>query len=463
MRVRLVAMVFMGLLMTLQIEARLPDFTDLVEQVSPAVVKINATVKGAERQTMGAYPRQMPEELRRLLEQQQRNQRDRPKGLSRGSGFVISADGYILTNHHVVKEADDIRVSFADRREFQATIVGSDKRSDIALLKIEADNLQTLTFAEQDDLRVGAWVLAIGSPFGLDYSVTAGIVSAIGRSIPSEDSSTYVPFIQTDVAINPGNSGGPLFDLEGRVVGINSQIYSRSGGSIGLSFAIPASVALNVVAQLKETGRVDRGWLGVTIQDVSQKLAKSLDLSDAQGALISSVSPDSPADKGGIMPGDVITRFNHQKVVESTDLPPLVGQVPPGESVPVEIVREGSKQELDVIVAALDGDAGSGGEAASSDDFGDRLGLDVESLSDSQLSQLRVRSGVLISDVSPQSPAYKAGLGRGDIIVQLGQVSVVSVEGYRALLPQLPDSRPIAIRFVRQGRAVFRTIQIDAE
>ena len=463
MRVRLAMMVFMGLLVTLKIEARLPDFTDLVDQVSPAVVKINATLKGSERQTMGAYPRQMPEALRGLLEQQQRNQRDRPKGYSSGSGFVISADGYILTNHHVVKEADDIRVSFADRREFQATVVGSDKRSDLALLKIEANDLQTLSFADQDELRVGAWVLAIGSPFGLDYSVTAGIVSAIGRSIPSEDSSTYVPFIQTDVAINPGNSGGPLFDLEGRVVGINSQIYSRSGGSIGLSFAIPASVALNVVAQLKETGRVDRGWLGVTIQDVSQKLAKSLDLSDAQGALISSVSPGSPADKGGIMPGDVITRFNRQKVVDSTDLPPLVGQVSPGKKVPVEIVREGSKQELDVTVAVLDGDAGSRGEAALSDDFGDRLGLVVESLSDSQLSQLRLRGGVLISEVLPQSPAYKAGLSRGDIIVQMGQVGVVSVEGYRAVLPQLPENRPIAIRFVRQGRAVFRTIQIDAE
>ena len=459
MRVKLAMMVFMGLLMSLQIEARLPDFTDLVDQVSPAVVKINVTFKGSERQAMRAYPRQMPEALRELLEQQ----RDRPRGFSMGSGFVISEDGYILTNHHVVNEADEIRVSFADRREFLATVVGSDKRSDLALLKIEADNLQTLTFADQGALRVGAWVLAIGSPFGLDYSVTAGIVSAIGRSIPSEDSSSYVPFIQTDVAINPGNSGGPLFDLEGHVVGINSQIYSRSGGSIGLSFAIPASVALNVVAQLKETGRVDRGWLGVTIQDVSQKLAKSLDLSDAQGALISSVSPDSPADKGGIMPGDVITRFNRQKVVDSTDLPPLVGQVPPGESVPVEIVREGSKQELDVTVAALDGDAGSGDKAALLDDFGDRLGLVVEPLSDSQLSQLRVPGGVLISEVLPQSPAFKVGLGRGDVIVQLGQVSIVSEQGYRALLPQLPENRPIAIRFVRQGRAVFRTIQIDAE
>jgi serine protease Do len=456
-------MVFMGLLMTMQTEARLPDFTDLVDQVSPAVVKINVTFKASERQAMRAYPRQMPEALRELLQQQQRNQRDRPKGYSMGSGFVISEDGYILTNHHVVNDADEIRVSFADRREFQATVVGSDKRSDLALLKIEVDNLQTLTFADQGALRVGAWVLAIGSPFGLDYSVTAGIVSAIGRSIPSEDSSTYVPFIQTDVAINPGNSGGPLFDLKGNVVGINSQIYSRSGGSIGLSFAIPASVALNVVAQLKETGRVDRGWLGVSIQDVSQKLAKSLDLGDAQGALINSVSPDSPAEKGGIMPGDVITRFNRQKVVESSDLPPLVGQVPPGESVPVEIVREGSKQELDITVAVLDGDSGSGGNAASPDDFGDRLGLVVESLSNSQLSQLRSRGGVLVSEVLPQSPAFKAGLSRADVIVQLGQVSVVSLEGYRALLPQLPENRPIAIRFLRQGRAVFRTIQIDAE
>jgi len=273
-----------------------------------------------------------------------------------GSGFVISNDGYILTNHHVVENADEIEVLFADRQEYTATVVGSDRRSDLALLKIKARNLPTLKFAAQDSLKVGAWVLAIGSPFGLDYSVTAGIVSAIGRSIPTQKGENYVPFIQTDVAINPGNSGGPLFNLEGQVVGINSQIYSRSGGSIGLSFAIPASVAVGVIEQLKDHGKVQRGWLGVAIQDVNKRLAESLQLGTPQGALINAVEPDSPADKGGIKPGDVIVRFDGQIIVDSGDLPHVVGMMAPGENAQVEIYREGKRKKLTMKVGSLDTD-----------------------------------------------------------------------------------------------------------
>ena len=257
--------------------AQLPDFTDLVEAASPAVVKINTLSRGQQQRSPQMPQDQIPERLRELFEQRQGPQTRRP-ARSMGSGFVISDDGYILTNHHVVDAADEIQVLFSDRREYTAIVVGSDRRSDLALLKIEAKNLSALEFADSDTLRAGAWVVAIGSPFGLDYSVTAGIVSAIGRSIPTEKGENYVPFIQTDVAINPGNSGGPLFNLEGQVVGINSQIYSRSGGSIGLSFAIPSRVAMGVIEQLKDRGIVQRGWFGVAIQEVTNSLAESLQL-----------------------------------------------------------------------------------------------------------------------------------------------------------------------------------------
>ena len=357
--------------------ASLPDFTELVERVAPAVVKINVSFSGESALKSQPYGGNLPDIFRELLEQQ-RNFRERPDRVSMGSGFVISSDGYIITNHHVVERATKIQVSFADRREFEAKMVGTDRRSDLALLKINGNDLPTLEFATENDLRVGAWVLAIGSPFGLDYSVTAGIVSAMGRSIPTERNENYVPFIQTDVAINPGNSGGPLFDLSGKVVGINSQIYSRSGGSIGLSFAIPAKLALDVVQQLKSTGRVDRGWLGVAIQDVDQKLARSLNLKEAKGALVSAVEIDSPADLGQIMPGDVIVSFNREAVIESSDLPPLVGQVAPGGRVPVEIVRDGKIKKLNVIVAALDGDQPITEQSSKVNENGDRLGLIVE-------------------------------------------------------------------------------------
>ena len=439
--------------------ASLPDFTELVKRVAPAVVKINVSFSGESSLQSQPYGRNLPDIFRELLEQQ-RNLRERPDRVSMGSGFVISSDGYIITNHHVVERATKIQVSFADRREFEAVMVGTDRRSDLALLKINGNDLPTLEFATENDLRVGAWVLAIGSPFGLDYSVTAGIVSAMGRSIPTERNENYVPFIQTDVAINPGNSGGPLFDLSGKVVGINSQIYSRSGGSIGLSFAIPAKLALDVVQQLKSTGRVDRGWLGVAIQDVDQKLARSLNLKEAKGALVSAVEIDSPADVGQILPGDVIISFNREAVIESSDLPPLVGQVAPGGRVPVEIVRDGKIKKLNVIVAALDGDQPITEQRSQVNENGDRLGLIVEDVTKLPIPEDGL-TGVVIQYIAPRSAAEMAGLQQGDIIVQLGKMRISSSKEYDKTVRQMPKNRPVAIRFLRRGAAVFRTIEID--
>ena len=440
------------------VQAQLPNFADLVEDVSPAVVKINTVIKGRKPQGQQNLKGQLPEIFRELLEQRNRQQQPPRDARSMGSGFVISEDGYILTNHHVVDQATEIQVLFADRREYTATIVGSDRRSDLALLKIDATDLPTLSFAEADELRAGDWVLAIGSPFGLDYSVTAGIVSAIGRSIPTEKGENYVPFIQTDVAINPGNSGGPLFNLDGEVVGINSQIYSRSGGSIGLSFSIPTSVALTVVDQLKKNGTVQRGWLGVVMQDVDKALAESLELGKPQGALINAVEPDGPADDAGIVPGDVIVRFNGQPIIDSGDLPQVVGAIAPGKKVKVEVYREGKRKTINVKVGALDKD---GAKVADRSNGADRLGLAVEKLADQERQQLRLRGGIVVVEVSPESAAANAGLRGGDIIVQLGYSRIDDLDEYQQVIAELPKDTPIAIRFYRQGRAIFRTIQIE--
>lgn len=440
------------------VQAQLPNFADLVEDVSPAVVKINTVIKGRKPQGQQNLKGQLPEIFRELLEQRNRQQQPPRDARSMGSGFVISEDGYILTNHHVVDQATEIQVLFADRREYTATIVGSDRRSDLALLKIDATDLPTLSFAEADELRAGDWVLAIGSPFGLDYSVTAGIVSAIGRSIPTEKGENYVPFIQTDVAINPGNSGGPLFNLDGEVVGINSQIYSRSGGSIGLSFSIPTSVALTVVDQLKKNGTVQRGWLGVVMQDVDKALAESLELGKPQGALINAVEPDGPADDAGIVPGDVIVRFNGQPIIDSGDLPHVVGAIAPGKKVKVEVYREGKRKTINVKVGALDKD---GAKVADRRNGADRLGLAVEKLADQERQQLRLRGGIVVVEVSPESAAANAGLRGGDIIVQLGYSRIDDLDEYQQVIAELPKDTPIAIRFYRQGRAIFRTIQIE--
>ena len=435
--------------------ASLPDFTALVEEVAPAVVKINTVSKAAPKAEQPRIQGQMPEIFRELLEKRQRPARP---SRTMGSGFVISADGYILTNHHVVDQAEEIQVQFADRSEYTATVVGSDRRSDLALLKIEANDLPSLEFADSDSIKVGAWVLAIGSPFGLDYSVTAGIISAIGRSLPTVQGENYVPFIQTDVAINRGNSGGPLFNLDGQVVGINSQIYSPTGGSVGLSFSIPVSIASNVVAQLREDGKVKRGFLGVGISDVNKSLAEAMGLPSPMGAAIVSVMPGSAADDGGILPADIIVSVDGQSILRSGDLPHIVGLVKPDTKVKIVVYRDGKRKKLTIKVGALEGDDSM---RASVDDGADRLGISAIAAEKSQLRTLRLRGGVSVAEVLADSPADIAGLRADDIIVQLGYSRIDDLEEYQSVIVELPVNTPVAIRFYRQGQAIFRTIQIN--
>ena len=330
--------------------SELPDFTALVEDNAAVVVNIS-TVR--HRQQSRA-PRSRDEELNEFFERffppdgSQRGPSRRPQSL--GSGFVLDSDGYILTNNHVVEGADEIIVRFIDRRELTAELIGADPRSDLALIKVDADDLPFVRLGDSDQLKVGEWVLAIGAPFGFDYSVTKGIVSAKGRSLPTELNENYVPFIQTDVPINPGNSGGPLFNLDGEVIGINSQIYSNSGGFMGVSFAIPVNIAMEVVAQLKADGRVARGWLGVVIQEVNRDLAESFGLDRPHGALVSRVLEDSPAEQGGILEGDIITAFNGQAIDRSAELPHYVGRAKAGSDATLDVVRDGKKINITLNV-----------------------------------------------------------------------------------------------------------------
>ncbi|GAB2517689.1 DegQ family serine endoprotease [Microbulbifer agarilyticus] len=440
----------------------LPELTDLIEQNSPAVVKINTVERNrASRNSIPPrYQQDIPDIFRHLLEPRQRQQRP---VASMGSGFIISEDGYVVTNNHVVDGADEVRITLTDRREFEAKVIGTDPRSDLALLKVEGDDLPVVRWGDSEGIKVGEWVVAIGSPFGLDYSASAGIVSAMGRSIPNESRENYVPFIQTDVAINPGNSGGPLFNLEGEVVGINSQIYTRSGGSIGLSFAIPASLAQDVVAQLKEKGRVDRGWLGVGIQDVDRKLAKAMGLGKPAGALIGQLEAGSPAEKAGIQVGDIITRFDGEKILTQGDLPHVVGRTRPGAEVPVLLMREGKERKLMVRVGALPGDDEGFAQSSvtSTSDVGGVLGLVVEDIPDSLKQRLGVENGVLVKQVVPGKAGANAGLRSGDIIAQLGFEQVESLSDYAKVVKKLPKGELLPIRFFRGGQPTFRTIQIE--
>jgi serine protease Do len=457
----LIAVVSLIMLPVTSFAAELPDFTQLIEQHSPAVVKITAVSKSETAQVPDQLPPNMeglPDIFRELLE---RRQAPRDRG-SLGSGFIISSDGYVLTNDHVVDQMDTITVILNDQREYTAKLIGSDERSDLALLKVDAKDLPTLTLAKDETLKVGQWVIAIGSPFGLDYSASAGIISAIGRSIPSARSeSNYVPFIQTDVAINPGNSGGPLFNMDGEVVGINSQIYSPSGGSVGLSFAIPSSLAIDVVAQLKDKGRVDRGWLGVMIQDVDKDLASSLGMNKPMGALINELDAEGPAAKSGLKAGDLIVKFNGNEVHASSDLPYLVGRTAPKSKVPVVIMRKGKEQNLTVTVGILPvspAEASTRPAAAPINNSVDALGLVVST--SEQTQREGTEAGVVVNDVKPGSPAAEAGIEAGDVITQLAFTDIQSPVDYAKIVKGLPKNEPQAIRFYRQGRSVFRSIVI---
>lgn len=452
---RVFAVFLLGFFWALPGLSELPDFTGLIEDNSPAVVKINTVEKTSLRRGQ-QLPPNMPDIFRDFFDQRRMPER---KAYSMGSGFIISEDGYILTNNHVIDGASEINVRLLDRREFAGKVVGVDPRSDLALVKIDATNLPAVKLAAADKLKVGEWVVAIGSPFGLDYSASAGIVSAIGRSIPTERGEDYVPFIQSDVAINPGNSGGPLFNLQGEVVGINSQIYTRSGGSIGLSFAIPTSVALEVVNQLKSKGRVDRGWLGVYIQDVDRDLAKSLGLGKPRGALIAQVEKGGPADKAGIKAGDVVIEFNGQPMVDASDLPHSVGLFSPGAKATVVLIRKERKRTVTVEVGKRPGEDSP--PTFADDASGDRLGLEVDPVEDSLRQSWNITGGVTISQVYPETPAELAGLQPGDVIVQLGYKVLADVGDYRQVLGELPGKTPVAIRFFRRGRSIFRTIEVD--
>jgi serine protease Do len=442
--------------------AVLPDFKPIVKSNTPAVVKI--LVEYGARGRPEGHPeidsQEIPEALRRFFEYRGAPPPQRPSQ-SMGSGFIISRDGYIVTNNHVVAGADEILVRMTDRREFEAEVVGLDPRSDLALLKVEAKNLPVLKLGEPGELEVGEWVLAIGSPFGLDYSVTAGIVSAKGRSLPTRSNDNYVPFIQTDVAINPGNSGGPLFNLDGEVVGVNSQIFTRSGGSIGLSFAIPVSVVVDVVDQLKESGEVTRGWLGVTIQDVDKNLAESFGLDKPMGALVTQLQPGGPAAEGGLQAGDIIIKFDGADIATSTELPHVVGLVRPGTRAELVVMRDRKRKTMSLEVGGL-----SSGETASMTagevrtSSGGRLGLAVEDLDEQARSRWGISGGVVVTEVVPGEIAAEAGIRPGDVITLVGSTAISSMSAYEKAMGGLESGESVPLRIIRRGTPLFIGVRI---
>ena len=452
------------------IAKELPDFTELAEKQGPSVVNISVT-QVVQGQGIGGFPG-MPNdeafnELFRRFGLPIPGVPGGPGGQvppqefksnSLGSGFIISADGYILTNAHVVNEADEVIVKLSDKREFKAKIIGADRRTDVALLKIDASGLPKVTVGDPGKLRVGEWVAAIGSPFGLENTMTAGIVSAKGRALPQEN---FVPFIQTDVAINPGNSGGPLFNLKGEVVGINSQIYSRSGGSMGLSFAIPIDVAIEVSTQLKSSGKITRGWLGIAIQEITKDLAESFGMKNTNGALIAGVEKSSPAEKGGLEPGDVITKFDGKPIITSSDLPRAVGAAKPGKKAAVEVLRKGTIRGLNVTV----GESPSEKEEVASNKNVvkpeiNRIGLVLRELTAQQKKALNGKNGLLVADA--QGLAAQAGIRRGDVVLGLNNAEVQSLEQFNKQLAAVAAEKTIALLIQRGENTLYVPIKLAA-
>ena len=461
--------------------AGLPDFTDLVDKVGPAVVNIRTTTRvPAPSDTLppGAGRNDLDELFRRFFgipllpprpggpaappcDQGDNGGADAApeRNAGVGSGFVLSADGYVMTNAHVVDDADSIYVTLTDKREFKAKLIGIDERTDVAVVKIDAANLPTVTIGDSDRVRVGEWVVAIGSPFGLDNTVTAGIVSAKGR-----DTGDYLPFIQTDVAVNPGNSGGPLINMQGEVIGVNSQIYSRTGGFMGISFAIPIDEAMRVAEQLKANGKVTRGRIAVAIGEVPKDVAESLGLPQASGALVSTVEPGGPADRAGVKPGDIITRFGGKPVDAATDLPRMVGETKPGSRTTVTVWRKGQTATLPIVVEETSDkspkQAGKRSPPAPAPHAANALGIAASDIPPDQLKALKVSGGVLVDSVG--GPAARAGLQKGDVVLRVGDTDVVNVKQFDALVRALDPSKLVAV-LVRRGDATqFVTMRPQA-
>ena len=445
--------------------AQLPDFTDLVEKQGATVVNISTTQ--TVRSPLGSQQAPQLQEDDPFYEFFRRfvpNPGPREfQNNSLGSGFIISTDGYILTNAHVVEAADEINVKLNDKREFKAKVIGSDKRTDIALIKIDATGLPAVKFGDPNRLKVGEWVIAIGSPFGFENSVTAGIVSAKGRSLPQEN---FVPFIQTDAAVNPGNSGGPLFNMRGEVVGINSQIYSRTGGFMGLSFSIPIDVANDIATQLKTGGKVTRGRIGVVIQPVTRELAESFGLPKPAGALVSSVEKGSPAEKAGIEAGDVILKFGGRDVNSSEDLPRLVGGSKPGTKAAVQLMRNKAAREVSVVVGEMPDEArtaqrtprGKPGAKPPAESVS-RLGMTLSEPTAEQRKELKIAGGILVEEAT--GPAAKAGIRRGDIILAVNNQDVKSLEQFTQLMGQFEKGKIVAMLVRRGGNALYIPFRIE--
>ena len=443
----------------------LPDFTELVDQVGPSVVNIRTVERGRGASAGSGPDEQMLEFFRRFgiplppnaprQQRPDRGEEETPRGV--GSGFIVSADGFVMTNAHVVEGADEVIVTLADKREFKARIVGSDRRTDVAVVKIEATGLPSVKLGDASRVRVGEWVMAIGSPFGLENTVTAGIVSAKQR-----DTGDYLSFIQTDVAINPGNSGGPLINMRGEVIGINSQIYSRSGGFQGISFAIPIDEAVRVADQLRTTGRVTRGRIGVQIGEVNKEVAEAIGLGRPQGALVRGVEPGAPAQKAGIEAGDIILTFDGKAIEKSSDLPRLVGNTKPGSRATVTVLRRGSQRDLSVTVAELEPERATrrtqgqeqrppaGAQVQT-------MGLTVSELTEALKSELKLRGGVRV-DASDGAGA-RAGLREGDVIVAVGNVEVNNVREFEQAMARADKSKPIVVQLRRGELAQYALIR----
>ena len=434
----------------------LPDFTDLVEQVGPSVVNIRTLEKVRPSAQTGSAPDDemqelfrrffgvpMPNAPRQAPRQNRPQEEAQPRGV--GSGFILSSDGLIMTNAHVLDGADEVLVTLTDKREFKARIVGADKRTDVAVVKIQATGLPAVKVGDVNRLRVGEWVMAIGSPFGLENTVTAGIVSAKQR-----DTGDYLSFIQTDVTINPGNSGGPLINMRGEVVGINSQIYSRSGGFMGISFAIPMDEAMRVSEQLRTSGRVSRGRIGVQIAPVTKEVAESIGLGKAQGVLVRGVEEGSPAEKAGIEAGDIITRFDGKAVDKPADLPRAVGNTKPGSKVNISVFRRGSVKEMSITVAEIEAEkvAATTPEKNVPEANVQHWGLTVSDLTDAQKKEFRVRGGVRVD--AAVDAAARAGIREGDLIMAIANTEVTSLKSFEAIMSRLDKSRPASV-LVRRG------------